>query len=403
LPVSALIILLGCLIGLTPLAIDMYLPSMPTIADELSASPQAVQWTVSIYLLFFAVPQLFFGPLSDAMGRRFAIFCGLALFLAGSVLCAVAPSIEILLLARALQGTGSAAISVTVPALVKDRFSGPQYTRTVGFIMMVMSVAPLLAPIAGGFIFTLGGWRSIFWVLLAIAVIATLVFARAVAESLPREQRSPLNFERLMSNYRTLFTDRHALGLGLCVGSMVAGLMAFIAGSPFVFIEVYGVAPEYYGFLFGINVLAMIALTYTNNRLIHFFDNAQLLRGCVGLVVIASVYLMCLTLLAKPPLWMVLLGSVLYISNLGMLTANIQVILLSRFPHIAGATSAMLGSLRFGVGSLGGVAVSAFHAHSSAPLTGVMAGCGFAVLLTFIFSGRQPVGREEVQCERSLS
>lgn len=393
-PTSSLIILLGCLIGLTPLAIDMYLPSMPAIAAELQASPQAVQWTVSIYMLFFALPQLFFGPLSDAMGRRFAIFCGLGLFLAGSVLCALAPSIEILLLARALQGTGSAAISVTVPALVKDRFSGPEYTRTVGFIMMVMAVAPLVAPIAGGVIFAVGGWRSIFWVLLAIAAISTLVFARAVAESLPHERRSALNLRRLSRNYRILFTDRHAVGLGLCVGSMVAGLMAFIAGSPFVFIEVYGVAPEYYGFLFGINVLAMMILTYVNNRLIHLYNNAKLLMGCVCLVVIASFYLAVLTGIQSPPLWMVLLGSVLFIANLGMLTANIQVILLSRFSQIAGATSAMLGSLRFGVGSLGAVAVSAFHAQSSAPLTGVMAACGFAVLLCFLIAGRQPGGIE---------
>lgn len=394
-PTGLLIVLLGSLIGLTPLAIDMYLPSMPTIAEELSASPQLVQWTVSIYLIFFAVPQLFFGPLSDAMGRRFAIFCGLAFFLAGSILCAFAPSIELLLVARALQGTGSAAISVTVPALVKDRFHGPQYTRTVGFIMMVMSVAPLVAPILGGFIFTLGGWRSIFYVLIAITLLSAGLFSVAVAESLPGENRNPLNFRRLLRNYRLLFTDRHALGLGLCVGAMVAGLMAFIAGSPFVFIELYGVPPEYYGFLFGMNVFAMMLLTYANNRLIHYYPNHVLLRTAVGLVMVASIYLFVVTNLNNPPLWMVVVGSVLYIGNLGMLTANIQVILLSRFSQIAGATSAMIGSLRFGVGSLGGVAISAFHAHSSAPLTGVMSGCGLAVLLTFLFAGRAPEAAPE--------
>lgn len=396
-PARLLIILLGCLIGLTPLAINMYLPSMPSIAAEFAATPRAVQWTVSIYLLFFAGPQLFFGPLSDAMGRRFAIFCGLGLFLGGSVLCALAPNIEILLLARALQGAGSAAISVTVPALVKDRFSGPEYTRTVGFIMMVMSVSPLIAPIVGGMLFSLGGWRSVFWTLAGLGVIGTLVFARAVAESLPVEKRRPLNFTQLLGNYRILFGDRHALGLGLCVGFMVAGLMAFIAGSPFVFIEVYAVAPEYYGFLFGINVFAMMLLTYANNRLIHYFSNDVLLRACVAMVVIASVYLATISQLESPPLWMLLLGSVFYIGNLGMLTANIQVILLSRFPQIAGATSAMLGSLRFGVGSLGGIAISVFHEQSSAPLVGVMAACGLAVLLSYLFAGRAPWAEQRPQ------
>ncbi|MEX1033589.1 MAG: Bcr/CflA family multidrug efflux MFS transporter [Cellvibrionaceae bacterium] len=389
-PAGLLIILLGSLIGLTPLAISMYLPSMPTIVEEISASPQAVQWTVSIYLIFFAVPQLFFGPLSDALGRRYTIFCGLAFFFSGSILCALAPNIEILLIARALQGTGSAAISVTVPALVKDRFEGPEYTRTVGFVMMVMSVAPLVAPILGGFVFTLGGWRSIFYVLAAIALVSTVVISVAVAESLPGEKRMPLQVSRLLHNYRILFTDRHALGLGVCVGAMVAGLMAFIAGSPFVFIEVYGVAPEYYGFLFGVNVLAMMSLTYANNRLIRYYPNHTLLRGCVVLVVVVSCYLAIISGFKSPPLWAVVLGSLLYIGNLGMLTANIQVILLSRFSHMAGATSAMLGSLRFGVGALGGVAISIFHGQSSAPLTGVMAACGLTVLLAFMFAGSAP-------------
>lgn len=389
-PARLLIILLGCLIGLTPLAINMYLPSMPSIADEFAASPQAVQWTVSIYLIFFAGPQLFFGPLSDAMGRRFAIFCGLGFFLGGSILCALASNIETLLIARALQGTGSAAISVTVPALVKDRFSGPEYTRTVGFIMMAMSVSPLIAPLAGGAIFSLGGWRSVFWVLAAIGVISAVVFGRAVAESLPREQRRPMNVSKLLASYRILFTDRHALGLGLCVGSMVAGLMAFIAGSPFVFIEVYGVAPEYYGLLSGLNVVAMMLATYSNNRLIHYFANHTLLRACVTMVVLASIYLFVISQLQSPALWLVVLGSALYIGNLGMLTANVQVILLSRFSHMAGSTSAMLGSLRFGVGSLGGIAISIFHEHSSAPLTAVMAACGLAVLLSFLLAGKVP-------------
>ncbi|MGQ9425924.1 Bcr/CflA family multidrug efflux MFS transporter [Gilvimarinus sp. F26214L] len=386
-----LILLLGALIGLSPLAIDMYLPSMPSIARELSASPEAVQWTVSIYLIFFALPQLFFGPLSDAMGRRFAIFCGLAFFLGGSILSAVAPNIEVLLVARALQGTGSAAISVTVPALVKDRFSGAEYTRTVGFIMMVMSVAPLVAPIVGGLIFSLGGWRSIFLVLVAITLLLSVLFARAVTESLPGNKRNEMRFGPLLSNYRILFTDRHALGLGICVGFMVAGMMAYIAGSPFVFIEVYGVPPEYYGFLFGLNVFGMMLLTYSNNRLIHFFTNHTLLRASVVLVALATLYLFAITRMEAPPLWMVVLGSVLYVANLGMLSANIQVLLLNRFSHIAGATSAMLGSLRFGVGAFGGIGVSLFHEHSSAPLTGVMAACGLAVVLSYIFAGQPPV------------
>lgn len=389
-PARYLVILLGCMIGLTPLAIDMYLPSLPTITEELLTSEEAVQSTVSIYLIFFAIPQLFFGPLSDALGRRFAIVCGVVLFLLGSLLCSVAPSIEILLLARALQGIGSAAISVTVPALVKDRFNGEEYTRIVGFIMMVMAIAPLVAPILGGIIFLAGGWRSIFFVQVAVAIVCGLIFFLRVEETHPEAARSPMRLKRLLQNYKTLFSDRHALALGICVGAMVAGLMAFITASPFVYIKHFGVAEAHYGFLFGANVLGMMAITFLNNQLISRFNNDRLLGAAVASVSLASVYLLVISFVPAPTLMMVIIGTLLFIANLGMLTANIQVILLSRFSHMAGATSAMIGALRFGVGSFGGISVSLLHEPSAFPLTIVMAGCGGLVLLAWLAAGRNP-------------
>lgn len=381
-----LIVLLGFLIGLSPLAIDMYLPSLPAITDSLSTSPEAVQTSLTVFLFFFGVPQLFFGPLSDAFGRRFSIFCGLALYLVGSAICALAPNIETLWVARAMQGAGSAAISVTVPALVKDKFEGPDYTRTVGFIMMVMAVAPLAAPILGGIIFNLGGWRSIFYSLVAVSAVCALLFYLSVSESLVHEKRQPLNFSGLIKNYRILFSDRLCLSLSLIVGSMMAGMMAFITGSPFVYIELYGVSPEHYGFLFGINVLGMMALTYLNNHLIKNLTNRKLLFGNLIVVVVASLFLLMLSYWSKPPLVILVIAFAIFIANLGTITANIQVILLSRFPHMAGATSAMLGSIRFGVGSLGGVAVSVFHQPSSAPLTGVIGVCGLLAMTAYFVS-----------------
>ncbi|GAB1258423.1 Bcr/CflA family multidrug efflux MFS transporter [Aurantivibrio plasticivorans] len=387
----SLVILLGALIGLSPLAIDMYLPSMPAIADDLTASSESVQNTVSIYLVFFAIPQLFFGPMADAFGRRLVIFSGMLFFLAGCLLAAVAPNIETLLLARALQGTGSAAFSVTVPALVKDKFNGDEYTRAVGFVMMVMSIAPLVAPIVGGFVFIAGGWRSNFYLLAVLAVVCGVFFFRMVEESLPDERRVPLNIEKLLKNYGRLISDRHCLGLCLGIGGMVAGLMAFIAGSPFVLIELYGVPEQYYGFLFGINVLVMMLMTYLNNRLIHLFDNQKLLWGCTALIFVASVYLLAIAQMDRPAVWMIMLGSALFIGNLGMFSANTQVILLSRFAQTSGAAAALMGAFRFGVGSLGGFAIGRFHASSAAPLLMVMGVCGLFICAVVAFAGKKPI------------
>lgn len=387
------IALLGLLVGLAPLAIDMYLPSLPSIARDLATSPSAVQMTVSVYLFFYAVPQLFFGPLSDALGRRPIILFGLALYIGGSLLCALAPNVELLLVARALQATGSAAVSVTVPALVRDRFSGPDFTSTMGFIMMVMSLAPLFAPLMGGVVYTLGGWRSIFGVMVAVALLATLLFQLQIGETLA--QRQPFNFSRSLANYRLLVSDRQCLFLSLSASLTFAGLMAFITASPFVYIDHYGVSPQLYGVLFGINIIGTMSFTWVSNRLVYRFSSYTLLKASVALVVIASVILLFLSMAKQPPLYAIALACALFIANLGILTSNVMGILMMRFSKISGATSAVVGSLRFGVAALAGAAVSMWHSDDSTALTAIMAGCGFLVAVCFLMAG-PAVERERV-------
>lgn len=382
------IILLGLLVGLAPLAIDMYLPSLPSIARDLATSPSAVQMTVSVYLFFYAVPQLFFGPLSDALGRRPVILFGLALYIGGSLLCALAPGIEILLAARALQATGSAAVSVTIPALVRDRFSGPDFTATMGFIMMVMSLAPMFAPLMGGLVYTFGGWRGIFAVMVVVAVLATLLFQFLIAETLPRRQ--PFNLRQSLADYRLLLTDRQCLFLSFSASLTFAGLMTFITASPFVYIDYYGISPQLYGLLFGINIVGTLTLTWVSNRMVYHVSSFSLLKASVTVIVAASVLLLILSFSNQPPLYVIVLASALFIANLGILTSNVMGILMARFSKISGATSAVVGSLRFGIAALAGAAVSVWHTGDSTALTTVMAVCGFLVAITFALAGPAP-------------
>lgn len=384
------ILLLGLLVGLSPLAIDMYLPSMPSIARDLATSPSAVQMTVSVYLFFYAVPQLFFGPLSDALGRRPVIFFGLALYIGGALLCAIAGNIEVLLAARALQATGSAAVSVVVPALVRDRFSGPDFTSTMGFIMMVMALAPMLAPLMGGAIYTFGGWRGIFAVMVAIGLLATVLFQLRIQETLPAQQRHRWNFSRTLANYRVLLGDRHCLFLALCASLTFAGLMSFITASPFVYIEYYGVSPQLYGVLFGVNIVGTLSLTWLSNRLVYRLSSVTLLKMSVSLVLAASLVLVLLSLSEQPPLYCIVIGCALFIANMGTLTSNVMGILMARFSHISGSTSAVVGSLRFGVAAVAGAIVSLWHTPDSTALTTVMAACGFLVGICFLMAGPHP-------------
>jgi len=389
-PKRLFVVLLGFLAGLSPLAIDTYLPSLPAIARDLSAPPATVQLTVSVYLAFFGIPQLFFGPLSDAFGRRRVVLFGLGLYSLGALLCALAPNIGVLLAARALQATGSAATAVTLPALVKDRFSGADYTSTMGFIMMVMAMAPLVAPILGGGILAISGWRGIFFTLVVVALVCALLFRRLIPESLHSQHRVPFNWRQLMTNYGRLLSDRHCVALIFTGGFLFAALMAFITSSPFVYIEIYGVKPEYFGFLFGINVLGMMALTYLNNRLVYRFRNESLLAVSVGTVVTASIGMFILSAMEQPPLAAIIVVCAFFLANLGVTSANVMAILMTRFAAISGATAATVGTLRFGLAAVVGAVVSLLPAESSRPLTLVMGTCGLLVLLSFIVAGKTP-------------
>ncbi len=386
-PSRGFILLLGFLIGLTPLAIDMYLPALPGIGRELEADPEWVQNSVSIYLAFFAVTQLVFGPISDTIGRRPTIFGGLLLFLIGSLLCATAQNIGVLLFARALQGAAAAAISVSVPALVKDRFSGAVYTSTMGFIMIVMSVAPLIAPIIGGFIIGVANWRWIFYLLLITTALCLALFLRFIPETLPADQRQPLALGHVLRNYWRLCCNRQSLCLVLCAGFVVGGLMTYITTSPHILIEYYGVPKQYYGFFFAINVLVMTGVTYLSNRLVHHYGNVILLRVFMFTIFSASCLLLTLSRFETPSFLLLNVAVALFVANLGAVTSNVQTVVFSQFPSLVGAASAFVGFFRFGVGALAGAVASSLYDGTSAPLTVVMGGCGLLCVTAFLFSG----------------
>ncbi|GGO82366.1 Bcr/CflA family drug resistance efflux transporter [Marinobacterium nitratireducens] len=380
---KAFIPILGLLIGLTPLAIDMYLPSMPAIAAGLGASAEAVQQTLTVFLIAFSLPQLLFGPLSDALGRRPVIMLGLVLFVGGSLLCAMAPGIGWLLAARAVQAAGAAAIAVSVPALVKDRYSNEAFARTMSFIMMVMAVAPLLAPLLGGLVLNFGSWRLVFGTLTLIAVIGLLLFCGSIPETLQRQKRTPLRIRPQLRNYRQLLCDRHAFCHMLSAGFMFAGMMAFVAASPFVYIELYAVPAQYYGLLFGLNVLTLMSLSMLANRFITL-GSRRILTIAFGLIALVVVLLLSLSLLSRPPLAALVIASMLFIGTYGVISAHTLSVVMNRFPAISGSVSALGGTLRFGTGSFGGAAVGLLHDDSASAMTLAMAACGILALLSFV-------------------
>ncbi len=382
----SLLVTLGLLSGLTPFAIDMYLPSLPAIAQDLDSTIEMAQLTVTLYLAIFALAQLFMGPLSDMLGRRATIGGGLILFGLGALGCALAGQMETLLGARMIQAAGGAAIAVTVPALVRDLFERDHYARVIGLVMMIMSLAPLLAPSIGGVIVTHASWHWVFITLLGIALVASALFFWLIPETLPPERRHPPDLGRVLGNYYGLL--RHRLGMGyLLTGAFsFGGMMTFIVSSPYVYMVLYEVPTAWFGVLFGANVAVAMLATLLNTRLVMRLGAERLLRLGLWVQVVAALILLALAFVGLPPLWAILLGVLLYLGMTGLVLGNAMASYMVYFVRLAGTASAFSGAARFGFGAAVGTLVSLAHDGTPRPLllgmalSGLMAGVSYWLL-----------------------
>lgn len=383
-----LLLTLGLLSALTPFAIDMYLPSIPAIARDLDAPVALVQLSVTVYIGVFAAAQLLLGPLSDALGRRLPVAAGLVVFALADVACALAPSMDAMLAARAVQALGGAAVAVTVPALVRDLFERDDYARVMGLVMLVMGLAPLLAPTLGGLIVLYASWRWVFAVLLFISALTALSFLRLLPETLPPARRHRLHLGRVLGNYGALLRHREALGYLLTGMASFGGMMVFIVTSPYVYITLHGVPEGWFGPLFGINIAAAMLFSSLNARLVPRFGAERLLR--VGLIVQggAALGLLAVALLPRalgmaPPLWLIVLGAGAYIAMAGVVMGNAMAGYMAYFPRMAGTASALAGAGRFGFGALAGSVASLLYDGSALPLLLGMAVCGLLAAGTY--------------------
>jgi len=259
-----LIITLGLLSGLVAAAIDMYLPAIPALAQALNSDIGSVQQTLSMFLLGAAVSQAIVGPLSDRFGRRPLLLAGMVLFALASLFCTQVVSVDQLIVLRLAQALGAAAGNVVVQALIRDLYEREDAARMLSFVIAVMTIIPLLAPAAGGYLLVWAGWQSIFWCLAVFGLIALLLVFYALPETLPVEKRQPLHPVHLMRAYWHIVSHRNAMAYNLSGGFVFATMFAFITGSPFVYIEYFGVEPQYFGYLFGANIALMMCCNYAN-------------------------------------------------------------------------------------------------------------------------------------------
>ncbi|MEI8656575.1 MULTISPECIES: Bcr/CflA family multidrug efflux MFS transporter [Vibrio] len=367
-------IVLGAIGALTPLAIDMYLPAMPAIAKDLGVSAGAVQITLTAYTAGFAIGQLLHGPLADSYGRRPVMLVGIALFAIASIVSATTNGIDALTYVRTAQGFAGAAAAVVIQAVVRDMYDREDFARAMSFVTLVITLAPLAAPMIGGHLAVWFGWRSIFWVLASFALVVIAMVLWKIPETLSAENRQPLHFRSTIRNYVQLCRAGFAMGLIFSGAFSFAGMFAFLTAGSFVYIDLYGVSPSEFGYLFGLNIVAMIAMTSLNGRFVKKVGSHAMLRFGLFIQLMAGFGLF-ISWLMNWGLWGTVPFVVMFVGTISTIGSNSMALLLSRYPRMAGTASSLAGTLRFGTGSVIGAVVAAMPSGVAWPMILVMSAC----------------------------
>jgi DHA1 family bicyclomycin/chloramphenicol resistance-like MFS transporter len=378
-------IILGSLTAFGPLSIDMYLPALPALAESFVTSPSRVQLTLSAFFLGFGLGQLVYGPLSDRWGRRPPLLAGIALYVGASVLCALSPRVGPLIAMRFLQGLGACAGPLIARAVVRDVHERDRAARMLSLMMLVMGAAPLLAPLVGGQLLLAFGWRSIFTVLAAFGVLCLAGAGFGLVETLPPARRSGAGLGGMVARYGELIGHRAFLGYAVSSGAAYAGMFAYFAGSPFVFIRLYGVPAEHYGFLFALNVVGLMICATVNSRLVLVYGADRLLAGGVVAVAAAGCALLLAAVTGVGGLTGLVVPILCFMASLSFIGANAMAGALAAFPHMAGTASALAGTIQFGLGALSGALVGALHDGAAMPMAEVIALSGLTSLLAHRF------------------
>lgn len=345
--------LLGMLAILGPLNIDMYLPSFPDIANDLGARASLVQLSLTTCLIGLAIGQVIVGPISDAQGRRKPLLISIFLFALASLLCALAPNITILVIARFLQGLTASAGIVLSRAVVRDVFSGRELTKFFALLMVINAVAPMVAPIGGGAILLLpfASWHTIFYFLSLLGFIIVLIAAMRLKETLPPEKRIPSSIGHSVRTMGNLLKDRSFIGYALTVGFIHGGSFAYVSGTPFVYQGIYGVSPQVFSLLFGINGLGIIIGSFIIGRFGGIIHERSLLRAAVIIAVSATSILLLMTII-EGPLASLVIPIFIYMTSMGMILTSSFTLAMEKQGHRAGSASAVLGMLPLLLGSM---------------------------------------------------
>jgi DHA1 family bicyclomycin/chloramphenicol resistance-like MFS transporter len=371
-----------------PLAVDMYLPAMPTLQREFGVDASRVQHTLSAYLLGLAVGQLGFGPIADRFGRKAPLLGGLTIFTLASAGCVVAGSIGFFVLLRFLQALGGASGMVVIRAVIRDRFDEIQSARVLSLMMLVMGAAPILAPLGGGWILITGSWHWIFGFLTAFAAMCIVLVAVFLEETHPEHRRSA-TLIRALANAAPLFKDRRFFGPVIVFIAPFGAFFAYLAAAPFVYIQYFGVPAQQFGWYFGAGAASFITMSQVNRRMVGRHGVRRVLGwGVYGVAGGATALIIC----ASSGLfgfWGVFFPIFFMIGSVGFIASNATSVAMAPFGERAGVASSLLGSAQSAFGVLTSAAVGALGSHGPVPMAIVMFACSATSFLAYVLLVRR--------------
>jgi MFS transporter, DHA1 family, multidrug resistance protein len=384
-------IVLGLLAAIGPFAIDMYLPALPAISADLNASTAATQMTLMVFFVTFGLAQIVYGPLADAVGRKPPLYFGLAIFAVAAVGCALAPSIGWLIAFRFVQGIGAAVCMVVPRAVIRDLYTGVQATRLMSTVMLVLSVSPILAPLAGSGLIVIFSWRAVFAAVGIAALLGLVLVARVLKESRPPEERIAGTFGNIARAYRDLFGDRRFLGLTFIGGLGMASFFAFLASSSFVYMNHFGLTTTQYSLAFSLNAVGFIGSAQFAGWLSQRFGLPRVVLAAVSFYAAMATVLLALTLAGFDSLPLLMAMLFLAFAGLGLVVPSTMVLALEDHGPTAGVASALGGTLQFATGAVMIVVASLVFDGTALPMVGLIATCsiGAFMLARLTLSGRR--------------
>ncbi len=382
-----IVFILGLLAMLMPLSIDMYLPALPVISAQFGVPAGSAQMTLSTYILGFAIGQLLYGPMADSLGRKPVILGGTLVFAGAAVACALAQTIEHLIVMRFFHGLAAAAASVVINALMRDVYPKEEFSRMMSFVMLVTTIAPLVAPMAGGAVLVWFSWHAIFWILAIAALLASAMIFFFIDETLPVARRQKFHIRTTMGNFASLFRHKRVLSYMLASGFSFAGMFSFLSAGPFVYIELNHVLPQHFGYYFALNIVFLIIMTIINSRFVRRIGALNMFRTGLWIQFVVALWLVVSAFLGIG-FWALVVGVAAFVGCVSMVSSNAMAVILDEFPHMAGTASSLAGTFRFGIGAVVGALLSMATFNTAWPMLWAIAFCATSSILFCLYASR---------------